>query len=291
MSVVKLNVLHWHLYDYESFPLEIRSYPFLWNSSFSPAERYTRSDVRHLVAYGKAHGVRVVVELDMPGHASSWCRGYPDVCPSHACDQPLNVANPRTFTMVRDVVAEIAGRGTSDAVYSDATGESDKEPPLFDDDFIHFGGDEIELDCWKVAPTIMAWLKHHDMTPIDGVTLFISRVVRIAEMNERTPIFWEEVFHNHRAALGNDSVVQVWRTRDTVREVVQAGLRAIVSNSLSSMSLPGRGGGRQFEGVGYIHLTHAAIRSITLRVYSMAWMPFQAELQCEQQFLDVILRF
>eukprot|EP00041_Stephanoeca_diplocostata_P021639 m.506803 g.506803 ORF g.506803 m.506803 type:complete len:197 (-) comp21877_c0_seq12:291-881(-) len=47
---------------------------------------------------------------------------------------------------------------------------------------------------------------------------------------------------------------QVWRTRDTVREVVQAGLRAIVSNSLSSMSLPGRGGGRQFEGASHWYL-------------------------------------
>ena len=75
MALVKLNVLHWHMYDFQSFPLEIKSPTLrgLWNASFSEAERYSRGDVRHIVRFAKARGVRVMVELDMPGHASSWC--------------------------------------------------------------------------------------------------------------------------------------------------------------------------------------------------------------------------
>ena len=39
-----------------------------------------------------------MVEFDMPGHAASWCAGYPEICPSPTCKQPLN----RTSTAYLD---------------------------------------------------------------------------------------------------------------------------------------------------------------------------------------------
>lgn len=41
MSYAKLNVLHWHIVDEQSFPLEVPSYPNLWKGSYSKWERYT----------------------------------------------------------------------------------------------------------------------------------------------------------------------------------------------------------------------------------------------------------
>lgn len=75
MSWVKLNVLHWHLVDDESFPLYIPSIPTLWKGAFSSAERYTRWDIEEIVDYARARGVHVVAEMDVPGHATSWCVG------------------------------------------------------------------------------------------------------------------------------------------------------------------------------------------------------------------------
>ncbi|KAM3399994.1 hypothetical protein ACQJBY_005087 [Aegilops geniculata] len=72
MSFSKLNVLHWHIIDEQSFPLEIPSYPNLWKGSYSKSERYTVEDARYIVSYAKKRGIHVMAEIDVPGHAESW---------------------------------------------------------------------------------------------------------------------------------------------------------------------------------------------------------------------------
>ncbi|KAM7503185.1 hypothetical protein LguiB_002089 [Lonicera macranthoides] len=49
MAYAKLNVLHWHIVDTQSFPLEIPSYPKMWEGSYSISERYTMADVAEIV--------------------------------------------------------------------------------------------------------------------------------------------------------------------------------------------------------------------------------------------------
>ena len=48
-SYIMQNVLHWHIVDAQSFPIEIPSYPKLWNGSYSFSERYTTSDAIDIV--------------------------------------------------------------------------------------------------------------------------------------------------------------------------------------------------------------------------------------------------
>lgn len=47
--VIMQNVLHWHIVDTQSFPLEIPSYPKLWNGAYSLEERYTMADAAEIV--------------------------------------------------------------------------------------------------------------------------------------------------------------------------------------------------------------------------------------------------
>jgi N-acetyl-beta-hexosaminidase len=75
----KINVLHWHMSDSQSFPMESKTHPRLWKGAFSDQERYTQADIASVVEYARLRGVRVMVEFDMPGHAGSWCKGYPEV--------------------------------------------------------------------------------------------------------------------------------------------------------------------------------------------------------------------
>ena len=59
LTYAKLNVLHWHLVDTQSFPFVSPTYPDLGRmGSFSEQERYTEGDVTDLVEYARKRGVR-----------------------------------------------------------------------------------------------------------------------------------------------------------------------------------------------------------------------------------------
>jgi hexosaminidase len=90
MAYVKLNVLHWHMSDTQSFPFEVKSRPKLWKAAHSPQERYLQDDIAEVIEFARLRAVRVMVEFDLPGHAGSWCRGYPEVCPSPTCTPGRN---------------------------------------------------------------------------------------------------------------------------------------------------------------------------------------------------------
>jgi hexosaminidase len=124
-----------------------------------------QADVADVVEYGRLRGVRVMVEFDMPGHAGSWCDGYPDVCPSPTCQQPLNVANDATFTLIEGLLNEMTGGVPS------APGKP--SPGLFKDNFIHLGGDEVDTACWDSTPAVAAWMKKQGLTADQSYAYFV----------------------------------------------------------------------------------------------------------------------
>lgn len=48
-NCIHQNVLHWHIIDEESFPLEVPTYPKLWKGAYSKWERYTIEDADEIV--------------------------------------------------------------------------------------------------------------------------------------------------------------------------------------------------------------------------------------------------
>ena len=88
MSYAKLNVLHIHATDDQSWPVALSSQPALANhGAFSPTHVYTVSSLRDLVEYARLRGVRVLLEIDTPGHCASLAFSRPDVlthCPHAA---------------------------------------------------------------------------------------------------------------------------------------------------------------------------------------------------------------
>ena len=110
MTYAKLNNLHWHIVDEQSFPFDSASYPLLSiKGAYSNYERFTVEDVAEVVEYARQRGVRVMVEVDTPGHAQSWCYGYPEICPSLACPMPLNPANNVTFQVLEGLFFDLTG--------------------------------------------------------------------------------------------------------------------------------------------------------------------------------------
>ncbi|MBP1620614.1 MAG: beta-N-acetylhexosaminidase, partial [Acidobacteria bacterium] len=78
MAAVKLNVLHWHLAEDQGFRVESLRYPKLHRLG-SDGQYYTQAQLREVVAYAAARGIRVVPEFDVPGHTTAWLVGHPEL--------------------------------------------------------------------------------------------------------------------------------------------------------------------------------------------------------------------
>ena len=158
MASMKMNVLHWHIVDAESFPYVSEQYPELQaRASYHPSATYSPQTIKHLVAYALKRGVRVVPEFDTPGHTASVGQAYPELIAD--CydwlkstndgdlrwpmfnNVALDVTKDETKVFVQNVIAEMAA--------------------LFVDDFFHIGGDEVDQDCWAAVPSILTWMRQH----------------------------------------------------------------------------------------------------------------------------------
>lgn len=210
MAYSKLNVLHWHVVDTQSFPLEIPSLPKLWNGAYSPSERYTMNDAHEIVEYARMRGINVLAEIDVPGHARSWGIGYPSLWPSYICREPLDVSNEFTFKVI-------------DAILSDFS-------KVFKFKFIHLGGDEVDTSCWSNTPHITKWLAKMGLNTSEAYKYFVLRAQKIALSHGYQPINWEETFNNFGGDLSPKTVVHNWLGPGVAPKVVEKGLRCIVSN-------------------------------------------------------------
>ena len=71
MAACKLNVLHLHLTDDQAFRFPSRSLPITNERQYSVAE------LSGLVEYAAQRGIRVVPEIDMPGHVTALLADHP----------------------------------------------------------------------------------------------------------------------------------------------------------------------------------------------------------------------
>ena len=159
--------------------------------------------------YARLRGVRVMPEFDMPGHAQSWCVGYPELCPSATCLTPLDVSRNSTFALIDRLLAECTGRKP--------------HAGLFPDGFVHLGGDEVSTECWETTPRIAQWLAARGLTADDGYALFVKRAASIAIAQGRRPVQWSEVYDHFKTKLDPRVIVHVWKDVTNVTEVVANG--------------------------------------------------------------------
>eukprot|EP00249_Psilotum_nudum_P034528 c53683_g1_i1 orf=62-1657(-) len=210
MAYAKLNVLHWHIVDTQSFPLEIPSYPRLWDGAYSESERYTIDDAFDIVQYAQRRGIHVMAELDSPGHAQSWGVGYPKLWPSPNCTQPLDPSDEFVYQVIGGVLSDFS--------------------KVFTFDFVHMGGDEVDTDCWSKTPHVREWLERNNLTEFGAYKDFVLKVERITLAHGYIPVNWEEPFDNFGDQLNKKTIIHNWLQAGVAPKIVKAGFRCIVSD-------------------------------------------------------------
>jgi hexosaminidase len=217
MAAVKLNVLHWHLVDDQGFRVESLAWPKLHEQA-SDGNFYTHAQIRDVIDYAAARGIRVVPEFDLPGHGSAWLTAYPELASAPGpyeierswgiFDPTVNPTIERTYAFLDAFLAEMA--------------------ELFDDEFIHIGGDENNGKHWLANPEIVAFMEERGYEgPLTLQRYFNERVLAILTKYDKRMVGWDEIFED---GLPKNVVIQSWRGRESLFESARLGYSGILSN-------------------------------------------------------------
>ncbi|OAP56359.1 hypothetical protein AYL99_09538 [Fonsecaea erecta] len=234
MALSKLNVLHWHLVDAQSWPIQMTSYPQMTQGAYSPQMVYSQDDVRSVIAYARARGVRVIPEIDMPGHASSgWTEVDPsivacanswwsnDVWAYHTAVEPnpgqLDILNNKTYEVIKSIYAELSG--------------------LFTDNIFHVGADEIQTGCYNFSTLVQQYFAQNSSRDFnDLLQIWVDTAVPIFNsVSNKTLMMWEDVVLNsypHAHSVPTNIIMQAWNNGlENIQNLTALGYDVVVSSS------------------------------------------------------------
>ena len=237
MAQYKLNVLHLHLSDDEAWRLEIPGLPQLtdigskrgyttdeseclfpmycggWDPNApTTANGYiTREKYISLLRYAHARHIRVIPEIDMPGHMRAAKKAMGNLLTDslfdtrvyksaqHYTDNVINVSLPYAVQFIDHVISEIV------KMYQEA------EHPLYQ---FNIGGDEVP----KGALT-----KEEHQT-------FIDSVLTILQRHNLQPVGWEEI--DHFCQPESRAICYAWLNSETKPlQLAAAGYQVVVATA------------------------------------------------------------
>lgn len=233
LSFYKMNVLHLHLSDDEAWRVEISgleelteiasrrghttdeltclypAYAWGWNEADATSLAngyYSRSDFMDILKYAKERHIRIIPEVDIPGHSraaikamNARYRKYIDTNQSKAeeyllidfadtsqylsaqnfTDNVINVAMPSTYRFLEKVIDEI-GR-----MYQDAG----VELPAF-----HVGGDEVPEGIWEGSSICRTFMKEHGLAKIrDLKDYFLEQILEMLDKRNIQAVGWQDI--------------------------------------------------------------------------------------------------
>ena len=217
MAAVKMNVLHLHLTEDQGFRVESKVYPNL-HLLGSDGHYFSQEDIKEIVSYAAARGIRVVPEFDIPGHTSSWFVGYPELAsapgPYEIARKPgvhdptMDPTKESTYKFLKSFLTEMTG--------------------LFPDAYLHIGGDENNGKQWDTNPQITKFKQEQGFSSNHELQAYFN--VRIAEiltsLNKRM-VGWDEILDDE---LPKSIVIQSWRGKQALVDAAKTGYDVLLSN-------------------------------------------------------------
>jgi hexosaminidase len=217
MAALKLNVFHWHLTEDQGFRIESKKFPKLHQMG-SDGLYYTQDEAREVIDYARERGIRVVPEFDIPGHATSWLVGYPEL---GSAPGPYQIER-------RPGIFEPALDPTREEVYKFLDQFLGEMAALFPDAYMHIGGDENEGKQWDRNPQIQAFMKAKGIKDNRALqTYFNQRLLQILKKHGKRMMGWDEIF---QPDLPKDIVIQSWRGQKALAEAARKGYDGILSH-------------------------------------------------------------
>ncbi|OKI36758.1 beta-N-acetylhexosaminidase [Streptomyces sp. CB03578] len=223
LAAHKLNVLHLHLTDDQGWRIEIKRHPRLtevgawrprsrWGHRASPLWNetphggfYTQDDIREIVAYAAERHVRVVPEIDVPGHSQAAIAAYPELGNTDVVDTAaLGVWDD--WGVSENVLAP-----TEDVLrfYEGVFEELLELFPVEVSPFVHVGGDECPKAQWRASAAAQERIRELGVAGEDGLqSWFIRHFDTWLAARGRRLIGWDEILEG---GLAPGAAVSSWR--------------------------------------------------------------------------------
>jgi hexosaminidase len=216
MSALKMNVFHWHLSEYQGFRVESKLFPLLHEKG-SKGEYYTQDEIKEVVEFAAARGIRIVPEFDLPGHSSGFLVGYPWL---GSAEGPYKLETG--FGIFEPVIDP-----TREEVYDFLDRFFGEMATLFPDSVFHIGGDEVDYSHWEKNPSIQAFMIEKNLkSSHDLQAYFNSRLAAILNKHGKRLMGWDEILNT---ALPETTVIQSWRSQKSLFETARQGKKGVLS--------------------------------------------------------------
>jgi hexosaminidase len=237
LAAHKLNRLHLHLTDDQGWRIESRRHPALHRTGshrpqtqLGPAHAepksydgtphggyYTLADLAEIAAYAAQRMIKVVPEIEVPGHASALLAALPELGPAPGrryevatgwgISPEIAAPLPETVSVLEEVFGELLGAVPADCV--------------------HIGGDECVLDHWRDSPRIEEYRRQLGLP--DHEALHAQFLRQVADMLAGSfgarAVVWDEGFASTATGprLRDDTLVMAWRGDAVARRAALAG--------------------------------------------------------------------
>jgi hexosaminidase len=274
LSYYKINTIQFHFTDDEAWRLEIPGFPELtqvaarrgatldekgylaqiFDGNGNPDDLsqcgngyFTRAQFIELLKYARAHGVRIIPEIETPGHARAAIVTMKNRALSNPTAEQFRLwddRNESVFTSAQsyhDNVLNVA----SDDVYRFIDRVVEELQKMYKEaglklEIVHLGGDEVPNNAWSKSPDVQALMQREGLKTQHEVSeYYIKRISQLLAARKIRIEGWQEVALDHKPEFNavvapHVAGVNAWSTvgsrSDVPYRLANDGYPVILSN-------------------------------------------------------------
>ena len=274
LSYYKINTIQFHFTDDEAWRLEIPGFPELtqvaarrgatldekgylaqiFDGNGNPDDLsqcgngyFTRAQFIELLKYARAHGVRIIPEIETPGHARAAIVAMKNRALSNPAAEQFRLwddKNESVFTSAQsyhDNVLNVA----SDDVYRFIDRVVEELQKMYKEaglklEIVHLGGDEVPNNAWSKSPDVQALMQREGLKTQHEVSeYYIKRISQLLAARKIRIEGWQEVALDHKPEFNavvapHVAGVNAWSTvgsrSDVPYRLANDGYPVILSN-------------------------------------------------------------
>lgn len=238
MSLMKFNYVHLHLMDRQSYALKSEVVPNPYNHRL-----YSRDEMSELTAFCKQLCLEVIPEIEIPAHAVNLIKALPElecdiIDKKKAYETIKNIENPRKreFSDNKKCVsswAVCAGKESTYSIYAKIIKEITE---IFEGEYIHIGGDELEIKSlgahphWDNCSFCKRKMQEENLPDRKALYYYvIRRVYDMIQEKSKKMIMWNDQLDVcDFIDIPKDIIIEYWNGNDEVyQKLIDMGFKTI----------------------------------------------------------------